>query len=140
MLHEGVSLAARQQQNQQQDVHTFFAEVTLDNASRRIPVEADTLTIRKSYNTQTDREDYLLNGKTIREKELFNLFESGGFSFKAQSQFQVIKQGQVQEMVQRGEASFLDMLKEVTGTRLFDEKLQKMEQALADAEVKKQSL
>jgi structural maintenance of chromosome 3 (chondroitin sulfate proteoglycan 6) len=43
-------------------------------------------------------------------------------------------------MVQRGEASFLDMLKEVTGTRLFDEKLQKMEQALADAEVKKQSL
>jgi hypothetical protein len=29
------------------------------------------------------------------------------------------------------------MLKEVTGTRIFDEKLQKMEQTLTDAEVKK---
>ena len=81
MLHEGASVSARQQQNQ--DVHTYFVEITLDNSTRRIPVEADTLTIRKSYNTQTDREDYLLNGKTIREKELHNLFESGGYSFKA---------------------------------------------------------
>ena len=32
------------------------------------------------------------------------------------------------------------MLKEVTGTRIFDEKLAKMEQALNDAEVKKQAL
>lgn len=68
-------------------MHTYFVEVTLDNASRRIPLESDTLTVRKSYNTQTDREDYLLNGKAIREKELFNIFESGGFSFRAQSQF-----------------------------------------------------
>jgi hypothetical protein len=29
------------------------------------------------------------------------------------------------------------MLKEVTGTRIFDEKLQKMESTLTDAEVKK---
>jgi structural maintenance of chromosome 3 (chondroitin sulfate proteoglycan 6) len=32
------------------------------------------------------------------------------------------------------------MLKEVTGTRLFDEKLAKMEQALNEAQVKKQTL
>lgn len=42
--------------------------------------------------------------------------------------------------MQKGEASFLEMLKEVTGTRVFDEKLAKMEQALTDAEVKKQAL
>jgi hypothetical protein len=32
------------------------------------------------------------------------------------------------------------MLKEVTGTRIFDEKLYKMEQALADSHIKKQTL
>ena len=32
------------------------------------------------------------------------------------------------------------MLKEVTGTRLFDEKLSRMEGALTDASVKKQAL
>jgi chromosome segregation ATPase len=80
-LHEGASVSSRQQAGA--DVHTYYAEVTLDNTSRRIPLESDLLTVRKTYNTQTDREDYLLNGKAIREKELFNIFESGGYSFRA---------------------------------------------------------
>ena len=50
-------------------------------------MEADELTVRKAYNVQTDREDYYLNGKFIREKEIHNLFESGGFSLKCSSQF-----------------------------------------------------
>jgi chromosome segregation ATPase len=63
----------------------FAVEITLCNAEKRIPVEADELTVRKTYNTQTDREDYHLNGKHIRQKELFNLFESGGFSMQSAS-------------------------------------------------------
>ncbi len=65
----------------------YAVEVVLDNSERRIPVDTSELTVRKSYNTATDREDYHLNGKHIREKELFNLFESGGFSLNSQSQF-----------------------------------------------------
>ena len=61
--------------------------MTLDNSKRRVPVEADDLVVRKSYHCQTDKEDYHINGKFIREKELFNLFESGGFSLKSNSQF-----------------------------------------------------
>ena len=65
-------------------------EVTLDNAARRVPIDADDLAVKKQYNTQTDKEDFFLNGRHIRERELFNLFESGGFSLKSNSQFQVI--------------------------------------------------
>ena len=83
MLHEGASVASRQQAGA--DVQTYYVEVTLDNSTRRIPLESDLLKVRKTYNTQTDREDYQLNGKAIREKELFNIFESGGYSFRAQS-------------------------------------------------------
>ena len=68
----------------------FSVEVVLDNTERKIPVESDDLVVKKSYNTATDREDYHLNGKFIKEKELFNLFESGGFSLNADSQFQII--------------------------------------------------
>jgi len=68
----------------------FSVEVTLDNIERKIPVESDDLIVKKSYNTSTDREDYHLNGKHIKEKELFNLFESGGFSLNSNSQFQII--------------------------------------------------
>jgi hypothetical protein len=42
-------------------------EVALDNSHRRIPLEAATLVVRKSYNAGTDREDYHLNGKHIKE-------------------------------------------------------------------------
>ena len=112
-------------------------EVILDNKERKIPIESDDLTVKKQYNTSTDREDYYLNGKHIREKELFNLFESGGFSLNTQSQFQIIQQGQVQQLVSRGEVGFLEMLKEVTGTKSFDERMEKMKSALDEAKGKK---
>jgi hypothetical protein len=45
------------------------------------------LTVKKTYNVDTDKESYLLNGTHIQEKELFNLFEAGGFSLYGSSQF-----------------------------------------------------
>ena len=64
-----------------------MVEVTLDNSQRRVPLETDNLVVRKSYHCQTDKEDYFINGRHIREKELYNLLESGGFSLKSDSQF-----------------------------------------------------
>lgn len=107
---------------------------------RRIPVEADELIVKKSYNTQTDREDYHLNDKHIRQKELFNIFESGGFSMQSASQFQIIKQGKVQQLAEREDSGFLEMLCEVTGTAAFDDRLKKMQTSLTEASVKKNSL
>ena len=43
-------------------------------------------------------------------------------------------------MVIRGEAGFLEILAEVTGTRQFDQKLDKMDQALDEAQGKKDAL
>lgn len=57
----------------------------LDNSSGKVPVESQELNIRKTYNCDSDKEDYYLNGKHILEKELFNLFESGGFSLSHHS-------------------------------------------------------
>jgi structural maintenance of chromosome 3 (chondroitin sulfate proteoglycan 6) len=112
----------------------------LDNSGRQIPIDSTDLKVRKTYNTSTDREDYYLNGKHIRQTDLFNLFESGGFSLQSHSQFQIIQQGQLQSLVQRGEQGFLDMLTEVTGTRVFDQKLENLEKGLQDAAVKKDAL
>jgi len=64
----------------QDQSHTYWVEVTLDNSQSRIPFRANDLTVRKSYNCNTDREDYHLNGQSILQKDLYNLFESGNFS------------------------------------------------------------
>ena len=103
MLHEGSNSNANQGLRRQSDPQSYVVEVTLDNSNRRIPIEAEDLIVRKTYHCQTDREDYYINGKMIREKDLFDLFESGGFSLRANSQFQIIQQGQVQDLGSRGE-------------------------------------
>ena len=85
-LHEGIS-SSQSANSRRRDASTFVVEVTLDNSSHRIPIDMDECKVRKSYCTTNDREDYFFNGKPIKEKELFNLFESGGFSLRYQSQF-----------------------------------------------------
>ena len=46
----------------------------------------------------------------------------------------------MQELVDKGEAGFLEMLKEVTGTAQFDEKIEGMNASIADAQGKKTQL
>jgi len=51
----------------------------------RVAVAGNEISVRKTYNVETDKDTYLLNGVHIQEKELFNLFEAGGFSLSGQS-------------------------------------------------------
>jgi chromosome segregation ATPase len=77
----------------------------------------------------------------MKEQELFNVFESGGFSLRSNSQFQIIQQGQVQDLVAKGESGgFLNILKEVAGTVKFDDKMEKMQVSLKEAKEKKNTL
>ena len=71
---------------------------------------------------------------------MFNLFESGNFSLSSHSQFQIVEQGKVQQLVEKGEAGFLEMLKEVTGTAQFDQKIGSMTKSIDDAQGKKRQL
>jgi chromosome segregation ATPase len=78
-----------------------------------------------------------LNKAHINAKQLFNLLESGGFPNLSStgtqgkgSSFQVIRQGEVQELATKGEAGFLRLLETVAGTSIFDYKLAKMDVSL----------
>ena len=60
---------------------------------------------------------------------------------RSNSQFQIIQQGQVQELVAKGESGgFLNILKEVAGTVKFDDKMAKMQVSLKEAKEKKNTL
>lgn len=47
-------------------------------------------------------------------------------------------QGKVQQLVDKEEAGFLEMLKEVTGTALFDQKIGSMMKSVDEAKGKKE--
>jgi len=56
-------------------------EVVLDNSKYKIPLNEKEITLKKTYNVETAKEEYILNGKHIDKNEVFNLFDSGSFSF-----------------------------------------------------------
>jgi len=115
-------------------------DVILDNSDQRVAVAGKEIIVRKTYNVDTDKDNYYVNGSHIQEKELFNLFEAGGFSLSGQSQFQIVQQGQVERLIAQGEEGFLKMLKEVTGTESFDSRVDKMTQVLSECAAKKEQM
>ena len=49
-----------------------------------------------------------------------------------------MQQGEVERLILQGEEGFLKMLKEVTGTASFDNKLEKLNGVLDDCQTKKE--
>lgn len=78
---------AAAQRHQANEAHTYWVEVTLDNSLQRIPIRSSEVTVRKSYDCDTDKEEFHLNGQLIASKDLANLFESAGFSLSSSTQF-----------------------------------------------------
>ena len=128
------------QQTSGRGSRTYWVEITLDNSQHRIPYNATEIAIKKSYNCETDREDYHINGQPITPKDLTNLLESANFSLSSSSQFQIVEQGKVQNLVDQGEQGFLEMLKQVTGTSQFDVKIGGMSKSIQDTSAKKDQL
>ena len=87
------------QRSDRQTAHTYWVEVAIDNRERKIPIDADEVIIKRTYHCGTDREEFHVNGSTIAQRDLFGLLESAN----AQTQFQIIEQGKVQQLVERGE-------------------------------------
>ena len=49
------------------------------------------------------------------------------------SQYQIVEQGKIQSLSEKGEDGFLEMLKQVTGTTQFDQKIGGMTKSIAES-------
>ena len=127
-------------QNRANGSREYSVELVLDNSKQRVPVPGVELTVKRTYNCDMDKDHFLLNGNHIAEKDLFNLFESGGFSLSCSSQSQIVQQGQVERLTNQGEEGFLRMLSEVTGTEVFDQRVGKMKGVLGECNTKKEQM
>ena len=56
------------------------------------------------------------------------------------SQYQIVEQGKIQSLSEKGEDGFLEMLKQVTGTTQFDQKIGGMTKSIAESQGKKEQL
>ncbi|XP_056168942.1 structural maintenance of chromosomes protein 3 [Syzygium oleosum] len=108
LLHEGAG----------HQVLSAFVEIVFDNSDNRIPVDKEEVRLRRTVGLKKD--EYYLDGKHITKTEVMNLLESAGFS--RSNPYYVVQQGKIASLTLMKDSERLDLLKEIGGTRVYEER------------------
>ncbi|ELP89408.1 structural maintenance of chromosome protein, putative [Entamoeba invadens IP1] len=108
LLHEGSG----------ESVVSAYVEVIFDNSDRRFMVEKDEVSVKRCIGLQKD--EYFLNDKKVKKEEVMNLLESAGFS--RSNPYYIVQQNRVNSLAMMKDSERLDLLREIAGTRVYDER------------------
>jgi len=117
-------------------VMSAFVEIVFDNADSRIPIEREEVTLRRTIGLKND--DYFLDGKHVNKSDVMNLLESSGFS--RSNPYYIVQQGKIIQLAVMRDAERLNLLKEVAGTKVYDDRRAQSVQILEDTSTKKERI
>ncbi|CAH2261657.1 jg12215, partial [Pararge aegeria aegeria] len=81
-------------------------------------IEKDEIFLRRVIGTKKDQ--FFLNKKVVPRSEVLNLLESAGLSNS--NPYYIVKQGKINQMAVAPDSHRLKLLREVAGTRVYDER------------------
>jgi len=113
-------------------------ELILNNKPRKLPVENDTVTIKRVFDSETKRDEYYINGKHIHIADLKHILEVAGLSFA--NPFYFVQQGRISSIIALNEVQLFIFISEVAGTKVFDEKKVDTLKSLEETKEKRQRL
>ena len=122
MLHEGPG----------QRTMVAYVEIIFDNSDNRLPIDDTQVSLRRQIGMKKDQ--YLLNSKVVTRSEVMNVLESAGFS--RSNPYYIVKQGKINMMATAPDSQRLKILREVAGTRTYDERKEESRGLLRDTESK----
>lgn len=103
-------------------------EIVFDNSDNRFSLESDEVVIRRTIGHSKD--EFFLQRKRATKNEIMSLLEGAGFS--RSNPYFIVQQGKVNALCVMSDLDRLNLLKEVAGTTVYDEKkaesLQKMDE------------
>ncbi|XBJ04479.1 hypothetical protein VPH35_023409 [Triticum aestivum] len=108
LLHEGAG----------HSVISAFVEILFDNSDNRIPVDREEVRLRRTVSSKKD--EYYLDGKHVSKTEVMNLLESAGFS--RSNPYYIVQQGKIASLTLMKDSERLDLLKEIGGTRVYEDR------------------
>ncbi|KAF7011032.1 hypothetical protein CFC21_025387 [Triticum aestivum] len=108
LLHEGAG----------HSVISAFVEILFDNSDNRIPVDREEVRLRRTVSSKKD--EYYLDGKHVSKTEVMNLLESAGFS--RSNPYYILQQGKIASLTLMKDSERLDLLKEIGGTRVYEDR------------------
>ncbi|KAL7027749.1 hypothetical protein ACKWTF_005564 [Chironomus riparius] len=122
LLHEGVG----------QRLGSAYVEIIFDNSDNRVPIDKEEISLKRVIGAKKDQ--YFLNKKNVPRSEVVNLLESAGFSNS--NPYYIVKQGKINQMATAPDAHRLKLLREVAGTRVYDERKEESKNILKDTDSK----
>eukprot|EP00698_Gefionella_okellyi_P003554 TRINITY_DN13345_c0_g1_i1.p1 TRINITY_DN13345_c0_g1~~TRINITY_DN13345_c0_g1_i1.p1 ORF type:complete len:1206 (+),score=342.11 TRINITY_DN13345_c0_g1_i1:115-3732(+) len=107
-------------------------EIVFDNSDGRFPIDRDEVSIRRQIGLKKD--EFFLDNKYVQKQEIVSLLESAGFS--RSNPYYIVQQGKVKELTTMKDSQRLDLLKEVAGTRVYDERRKESAKLMAESDDK----
>ncbi|VDO35825.1 unnamed protein product [Onchocerca flexuosa] len=100
-------------------VTTASVEIVFDNTDHRIvAIEANEVRVLRRVSMKKDQ--YFIDAKLVARSDVVNLMESAGFS--RSNPYYIVKQGKINELATSPDLHRLKLLREVAGTRVYDER------------------
>ncbi|KAL7270355.1 Structural maintenance of chromosomes protein 3 [Rhizina undulata] len=108
LLHEGSGSA----------VMSAYVEIIFDNSDERFPTGRDEVVLRRTIGLKKD--EYSLDRKSATKSDVMNLLESAGFS--RSNPYYIVPQGRVTTLTNMKDSERLNLLKEVAGTQVYEQR------------------
>ncbi|KAE9553152.1 hypothetical protein FO519_003631 [Halicephalobus sp. NKZ332] len=108
-------------------------EIVFDNSDRRLAAfDSNEFVISRQVSAKKDQ--YFIDGRMSTRAEISSLMEAAGFS--RSNPYYIVKQGKIAELATATDLTRLKLLREVAGTRIYDEKKRESMELLNDTEEK----
>ena len=92
--------------------------MVFDNSDGRLAVDSDEVVLRRTIGLKKD--EFFVQRKRATKKEIASLLEGAGFS--KGNPYYIVQQGKVNALCTMSSADRLELLKEVAGCTVYDEK------------------
>lgn len=99
-------------------------------------VEGDEVVLRRTIGVKKD--EFFLNRKRVTKQEVCSLLESAGFS--RSNPYYIVQQGKVNALTLMKDEQRLDLLKEVAGTKVYEERREESLQIMQETDHKRQKI
>ncbi|KAF8148188.1 structural maintenance of chromosome protein 3 [Crassisporium funariophilum] len=127
LLHEGVSTTAAM---------SAFVEIVFDNSDNRFPTGHEEVILRRTIGMKKD--EYSLDKKSASKADVMNLLESAGFS--KSNPYYIVPQGRITALTNAKDHERLALLKEVAGTKVYEQRRSESLRIMADTEAKRDKI
>ncbi|KAG0348496.1 Structural maintenance of chromosomes protein 3 [Podila humilis] len=126
LLHEGSGAATM----------SAYVEIIFDNSDNRFPNGKDELVMRRTIGLKKD--EYSLDKRSATKSDVMNMLESAGFS--RSNPYYIVPQGRITSLTNAKDNERLQLLKEVAGTRVYEQRRQESLKIIGETDSKRRNI